>query len=136
MSETRKLAAILVSDVVGYSRLAGTDEEATTSSDYFGEGRSVTMTAKLAVLFAALANLAGASFAWAEDAAPAKLPNVVILCTGGTIAGSGATTTTTVGYTAGKIGCDTLVDSVPEIEESRECARRTGLSDSEREHHQ
>ena len=27
MSETRKLAAILVSDVVGYSRLAGTDED-------------------------------------------------------------------------------------------------------------
>ena len=29
MSETRKLAAILVSDVVGYSRLAGRDEELT-----------------------------------------------------------------------------------------------------------
>src|SRR6201985_3954821 len=29
MSETRKLAAILVTDVVGYSRLAGTDEERT-----------------------------------------------------------------------------------------------------------
>ena len=27
MSETRKMAAILVSDVVGYSRLAGADEE-------------------------------------------------------------------------------------------------------------
>ena len=27
MSETRKIAAILVSDVVGYSRLAGADEE-------------------------------------------------------------------------------------------------------------
>ena len=29
MGETRKLEAILVSDVVGYSRLAGTDEERT-----------------------------------------------------------------------------------------------------------
>jgi adenylate cyclase len=29
MSETRKLAAILVSDIVGYSRLAGTDEDRT-----------------------------------------------------------------------------------------------------------
>src|ERR1700690_2771460 len=29
MSETRKLAAILAADVVGYSRLAGTDEERT-----------------------------------------------------------------------------------------------------------
>jgi adenylate cyclase len=29
MTETRKLVAILVSDVVGYSRLAGVDEEGT-----------------------------------------------------------------------------------------------------------
>ena len=29
MSETRKLAAILVTDVVGYSRLAGADEDRT-----------------------------------------------------------------------------------------------------------
>ena len=29
MSETRKLAAILVTDIVGYSRLAGVDEERT-----------------------------------------------------------------------------------------------------------
>ena len=29
MAETRKLAAILVSDVVGYSRLAGSDEDRT-----------------------------------------------------------------------------------------------------------
>jgi class 3 adenylate cyclase len=31
MGETRKLAAILVSDVVGYSRLAGADEDRTLS---------------------------------------------------------------------------------------------------------
>ena len=31
MTETRKLAAILVADVVGYSRLAGADEERTLS---------------------------------------------------------------------------------------------------------
>ena len=29
MSETRKLAAILVADIVGYRRLAGTDEDRT-----------------------------------------------------------------------------------------------------------
>jgi adenylate cyclase len=29
MSETRKLAAILVADVAGYSRLAGADEDRT-----------------------------------------------------------------------------------------------------------
>jgi hypothetical protein len=32
MSETRKLAAILVSDVVGYSRLTGADEDRSTST--------------------------------------------------------------------------------------------------------
>jgi len=32
MSETRKLAAILVADVAGYSRLAGADEERTLFS--------------------------------------------------------------------------------------------------------
>jgi adenylate cyclase len=31
MSETRKIVAILVADVVGYSRLAGTDEDRTLS---------------------------------------------------------------------------------------------------------
>ena len=31
MAETRKLAAILVADVVGYSRLAGADEDRTFS---------------------------------------------------------------------------------------------------------
>jgi adenylate cyclase len=30
MGETRKLAAILVADVVGYSRLAGADEDRTS----------------------------------------------------------------------------------------------------------
>ena len=29
MSETRKIAAILVADIVGYSRLAGADEDCT-----------------------------------------------------------------------------------------------------------
>ena len=31
MSEPRKIAAILVADIVGYSRLAGTDEDRTLS---------------------------------------------------------------------------------------------------------
>ena len=73
------------------------------------------MATKLVVFYAVLATFTGVSFTSAEEAAPAKLPNVVILCTGGTIAGSGATTTTTVGYAAAKIGCDKLVDSVPEL---------------------
>ena len=32
MSETREIAAILVADVVGYSRLAGADEDGTLSA--------------------------------------------------------------------------------------------------------
>ena len=36
----------------------------------------------------------------------ARMPNVVILATGGTIAGTGATSTTTVGYTAATVGVD------------------------------
>ncbi|MFC4161453.1 type II asparaginase [Chitinimonas lacunae] len=49
--------------------------------------------------------------AWAAD----KLPNIRILATGGTIAGSGATSTTTVGYTAATVGVQKLIDAVPEM---------------------
>jgi L-asparaginase/glutamin-(asparagin-)ase len=48
--------------------------------------------------------------------APARLPNVVILATGGTIAGTGATSTTTVGYTAATVGVDALIRAVPELQ--------------------
>jgi L-asparaginase len=65
--------------------------------------------------------LAGAA-AQAQEAAKlagsqnaARLPNVVILATGGTIAGTGATSTTTVGYTVAKLSVDTLIDAVPDI---------------------
>ena len=46
---------------------------------------------------------------------PPKLANVVILATGGTIAGTGATSTTTVGYTAAKVGVERLIEAVPEL---------------------
>ena len=49
----------------------------------------------------------------AQDAG--KLPNVMILATGGTIAGTGATSTTTVGYTAAKVGVEALIEAVPEL---------------------
>jgi L-asparaginase len=48
--------------------------------------------------------------------AQARLPNVMILATGGTIAGTGATSTTTVGYTAATVGIDTLIKAVPELQ--------------------
>ena len=48
-------------------------------------------------------------------ASAAKLPNVVILATGGTIAGSGADSTTTVGYTSATVGVERLIAAVPEL---------------------
>ena len=43
------------------------------------------------------------------------MPNVAILATGGTIAGTGATSTTTVGYKAATLGVDALIAAVPEL---------------------
>jgi L-asparaginase/glutamin-(asparagin-)ase len=48
-------------------------------------------------------------------AAPQPLPNVIILATGGTIAGTGASSTTTVGYTAATVGVQSLIKAVPEL---------------------
>jgi L-asparaginase len=50
------------------------------------------------------------------------LPNVVILATGGTIAGA-AETATQAGYTSGQIGIQTMIDAVPGI---RKLANITG----------
>jgi L-asparaginase len=47
--------------------------------------------------------------------AQGRLPNVMILATGGTIAGTGATSTSTVGYTAAKVAIDKLIKAVPEL---------------------
>jgi L-asparaginase len=65
----------------------------------------------LLVLFGLVAAMAAAQ---AQDAV--RLPNVTILATGGTIAGSGATTTTTVGYTAATVGVESLIKAVPELQ--------------------
>ena len=66
-------------------------------------------------LLALLACLFIATAVQAREAAPAKLANVTILATGGTIAGTGATSTTTVGYTAATVGVQRLIDAVPEM---------------------
>jgi L-asparaginase len=47
-------------------------------------------------------------------AAP-SLPHVVVLATGGTIAGTGATSTTTVGYAVATVGVQALLEAVPEL---------------------
>src|SRR6202790_1667899 len=50
-----------------------------------------------------------------DDTAGYALPNVVILATGGTIAGSGANSTTSVGYKAATVPVQALIDAVPEL---------------------
>ena len=50
-------------------------------------------------------------------AAAAGLPNVVILATGGTIAGRGGSATQMTGYNPGEIGVQILIDAVPEIKQ-------------------
>lgn len=67
---------------------------------------------------ALLALCAATAQAKNEPVAPAvKLANVRILATGGTIAGTGATSTTTVGYTAAKVGVDQLIEAVPALKQ-------------------
>jgi L-asparaginase len=51
----------------------------------------------------------------AVDTTGQALPKVVILATGGTIAGTGATSTTTVGYKAATVPVQALIDAVPEL---------------------
>ena len=46
----------------------------------------------------------------------ADKPNIVILATGGTIAGS-AESQTQAGYTSGQVGVDILINAVPQIKE-------------------
>ena len=75
-----------------------------------------TLSATLALVM--VVALAGAALA----AEQAKKPHVVILATGGTIAGS-AETQTQAGYTSGQVGVDVLLKAVPQLEK---LARVTG----------
>ena len=51
----------------------------------------------------------------------AEKPNVYILATGGTIAGSAASNTQMTGYKAGALGVQTLLNAVPEIQKVANC---------------
>jgi L-asparaginase len=51
----------------------------------------------------------------ADDSTGQSLPNIVILATGGTIAGTGASSTTTVGYKAATVPVQALIEGVPEL---------------------
>ncbi|WP_264563491.1 type II asparaginase [Flavobacterium sp. N3904] len=50
----------------------------------------------------------------AQDKSPKKMPRIIILATGGTIAGSGESETKAA-YTAGKVPIDDLLNAVPQI---------------------
>lgn len=60
----------------------------------------------------AVALTLSAGFAMAAD-----LPQVAILATGGTIAGTAASATQTTGYKAGDLAIQTLIDAVPQIKD-------------------
>ncbi len=61
-----------------------------------------------------LAQDASAAAAAAAKAATAK-PNVVVLATGGTIAGAGASAANSATYTAAKVPVDKLLAGLPEL---------------------
>ena len=69
--------------------------------------------AKIAFMSAFALSLSTFAPAFAQDSG--HLPNVVILATGGTIAGTAATSTKAIGYTAAKVAVDQLIEAVPEI---------------------
>jgi L-asparaginase len=60
-----------------------------------------------------MALLLATGLLYADDS---KKPNIVILATGGTIAGS-AETQTQAGYTSGQVGVETLINAVPQLKE-------------------
>lgn len=64
--------------------------------------------------------LAASLFMAAPCFAESNLPHIVILATGGTIAGTGGGSTVTVGYTAAKIGVERLIEAVPELKKVAE----------------
>lgn len=56
-------------------------------------------------------------FSEAASAADSPLPNIKILATGGTIAGTAPSNTQMTEYARGVIGVQTLIDAVPEIKQ-------------------
>ncbi|GGM09980.1 asparaginase [Pseudomonas asuensis] len=69
------------------------------------------MAVRFASVFLGAALALSASPLFAADAKP----SVVIYATGGTIAGSSASSTDTTDYDAGKLGIETLIKAVPEL---------------------
>ena len=65
---------------------------------------------RMNVIFTALLLFALVPFNMAQD----KLPKVVILATGGTIAGAGESSTGSA-YTSGQVKIEAMIDAVPNI---------------------
>lgn len=55
-----------------------------------------------------------------RETSNAKLPHVVVLATGGTIAGTGASDTQMTGYKAGALGIEVLLEAVPALKQVAE----------------
>ncbi len=70
-------------------------------------------SSKACLVLAAALCVGGAPGAWAQEK---KLPNIVILATGGTIAGAAATGTQS-GYTSGAVTIDAMLQAVPGIKD-------------------
>lgn len=68
------------------------------------------MKYKIAALACALSMLSPLSTAWAKN-------NVVVVATGGTIAGAGASSTNSATYTAAKVPVEGLLQAVPQIQD-------------------
>ncbi len=63
----------------------------------------------------ALVALSLVGTAWAQAQPAAAKPNIVIVATGGTIAGAGATTANSATYQAAKVPVDKLIAGIPEL---------------------
>ena len=68
---------------------------------------------RIFILFTILLLLGRGQFVFAQEK---KLPNIVILATGGTIAGAAATGTQ-AGYTSGAVTIDAMLAAVPGIKD-------------------
>ena len=62
----------------------------------------------------------------------AQKPNIHILATGGTIAGTGGSATST-NYTAGQVAISTLLDAVPELKDIANVTGEQSVADTRQE---
>lgn len=76
--------------------------------------RLIAFIARASLVTLVAANTACAQVP-AAPAAPTGKPNVVIVATGGTIAGAGATSANSATYQAGKVPVDKLIAGIPEL---------------------